>query len=254
MDNRMRVGIFGFGQTGKLLVQQVLEDAECELKWVVRRAWEEGEKTASRLLGWDTDEGELMTPQDVDREDFFERHPVDCLIDFSSHDGITHYRHAVTSGVRVVSAVSHYGAEDRETLRGMAESSAVLWSPNITLGINFVMTMARVFREMVPSADAQIIEEHFAGKKGVSGTALRMAASLGIEPEGNVHSVRAGGIVGRHTVVFGLPNQVLRFSHESITRSAFGRGALLAAKWLRDKAPGSYTMEDLIRDQIRSKC
>jgi 4-hydroxy-tetrahydrodipicolinate reductase len=47
-------------------------------------------------------------------------------------------------------------------------------------------------------------------------------------------------------VVFGLPNQTIRIIHESINRGAFGQGAIYAAKWLMNKAPGVYTMEDAV--------
>jgi len=62
----------------------------------------------------------------------------------------------------------------------------------------------------------------------------------------DIKSVRAGGIVGRHEIIFGFPYQTVRLIHESITREAFGNGALFAAKCLADKQNGFFTMEDLL--------
>jgi 4-hydroxy-tetrahydrodipicolinate reductase len=59
-----------------------------------------------------------------------------------------------------------------------------------------------------------------------------------------------GGIVGKHEIVFGLPHQTIRLTHESISRAAFGQGAIFAAKWLVDKEPGLYSMEQIVADKM----
>jgi len=108
-----------------------------------------------------------------------------------------------------------------------------------------------VVRSVIPQADVAILEEHFRQKADVSGTALRIAKKLGVDPSENVKSIRAGGIVGRHEVLFGLPNQTLRITHESINRAAFGRGALTGAEWLMECPRGFYTMEQLLATRFR---
>jgi 4-hydroxy-tetrahydrodipicolinate reductase len=252
MVKPLRIGVFGFGQTGKLAAREVLLDPECELAWVVRREWEDRDTSVSRTLGLAGDErGDLRTLAEAKRKDFFRKNPVDCIIDFSSQSGVEIYEHAAAAGIRVVSAVSHYEEESLAKLKAMSERVSVLWSPNITVGINFVMAVGKIFRAMIPGADVQIVEEHFAAKKGVSGTALRIAAALGVDPAESISSVRAGGIVGRHEIIFGMPNQNVRLTHESVSRAVFGRGAILAAKWMRDREPGFFTMEDLMVEHIR---
>ncbi len=246
----LRIGLFGFGQTGKLAAREVLLDHECELAWVVRRQWDGHEGPVGRLFGMPGDRSKPFTLSEAAHPDFFRRNPVDCIIDFSDKSGVDAYAHAAQSGISVVSAVSHYDEEHLAKLKGMCGSAPVLWSPNITVGINFIMAMGKIFRALVPDADVQIVEEHFSGKKGVSGTALRMASALGVDPRESVFSVRAGGIVGRHELIFGMPNQTLRFTHESVSRAVFGRGAILAAKWLRGRAPGYFTMENMMTDRI----
>jgi 4-hydroxy-tetrahydrodipicolinate reductase len=121
----------------------------------------------------------------------------------------------------------------------------VLWSPNITLGINFMLLAAQTLKRIAPGVDVQIVEEHFRDKPEVSGTALRLARALDM-PDESVHVIRAGGIIGVHEVLFGFPAQTVRLRHEAISREAFGNGAMFAARHLTDRDPGLYRMEDLL--------
>ena len=82
-------------------------------------------------------------------------------------------------------------------------------------------------------------------KPETSGTAVRIAEALNIEKE-NIKSIRAGGIIGVHEVLFGFPFQTVRIKHESISREAFGNGAKFAVEELMKKQNGFYSMEELI--------
>ncbi|MFN3455474.1 MAG: dihydrodipicolinate reductase C-terminal domain-containing protein [Pseudobdellovibrio sp.] len=68
-----------------------------------------------------------------------------------------------------------------------------------------------------------------------------------------VNSIRVGGVVGKHEVIFGLPNQTIRLIHESINRAAFGAGAAFAGKWLHEKPSGLYTMEQVFHEKFLKK-
>jgi 4-hydroxy-tetrahydrodipicolinate reductase len=107
------------------------------------------------------------------------------------------------------------------------------------------MLAAKILKTIAPYTDIELIEEHFKNKKEVSGTAIKISQTLSL-PHTDIKSVRAGGIVGRHEIIFGFPHQTVRLIHESITREAFGNGAMFAAKCLADKKNGFYTMEDLL--------
>lgn len=246
---KIRVGLFGFGKTGKLVAGELLQDERFELKWVVKRTKKRGECFASRLLGHETKTGAIHA---VDRigPRFFASHPVDVLVDFSSAQGYRGYVAAADAGVRIITAISKYGAEDLAVLKAMAKKTAVLVSPNITLGINFLLVASQVLLKIAPHADVEIVEEHFRQKPETSGTALKIAQVLGLEKTKHVNSIRVGGIVGRHEVVFGLPNQTIRLVHESISRAAFGQGAIFGALWLADKGPGLYAMEQIVADKM----
>ena len=171
-------------------------------------------------------------------------------MDFSGPQGYQGYEAAADQGVRVITAISKYEPEDVAVLKEMSKKTAVLYSPNITLGINFLLVASQVLQRIAPHADIEILEEHFRGKKEVSGTAKKIAQLLGLEKAQHVNSIRVGGIVGRHEVVFGLPNQTIRLVHESISRAAFGQGAIFGALWLAEKKPGMYSMEQIIADMV----
>ncbi len=242
---RLKVGLFGFGRTGQLVAREILADPELELAWVVRRK----QGTSAQATAAD-----LPSPVPiVALPNFDSTAPpsvVDVLIDFSGAAAVHAYEAVAALGTRVVSAVSRYEADGLAALRRMADRTAVLHSANITVGINFVLAASRAMRRLAPEADIAILEEHFREKPEVSGTALRLAEALGLPSSSGVHSIRAGGIVGRHEVVFGLPNQTVRLVHESISRAAFGRGAIFAAKWLAGRELGLYTMEDAVKAQL----
>ncbi|MGD9781849.1 MAG: 4-hydroxy-tetrahydrodipicolinate reductase [Kiritimatiellia bacterium] len=246
---KIRVGLFGFGKTGKLVAAEFIKDERFDLKWVVKRTRKYSEKYASRLLGHETKTGAIHAVSSLGPR-FFEKNPVDDLVDFSSPQGYRGYAPAAEAGARIITAISKYEAEDLAALKEMSAKTAVLVSPNITLGINFLLVASQVLQKIAPHADIEIVEEHFREKRETSGTALKIAQVLGLEKAKHVNSIRVGGIVGRHEVVFGLPNQTIRLAHESINRAAFGQGAIFAALWLADKGPGLYSMEQIVADMM----
>lgn len=248
---KKRIGIFGFGKTGKLVVNEFLKDEQFSLAWVVRKSEEGQHKYASRLLGYEFDAGEIFAHSDI-RDEFFRAHRVDALIDFSGTAGLYLYAQAAREGIPIVSAISNYGQEEMILLKQYAQHTAVLYSPNITLGINVLLVAAQILQKIAPHADIEIVEEHFKGKAEISGTAKKIAAALGLDVAEHLHSIRVGGIVGRHEIVFGMPNQTIRLSHESISRAAFGQGAIFATNFLVGQPAGLYTMEAVISNMFRN--
>nr|WP_320130968.1 dihydrodipicolinate reductase C-terminal domain-containing protein [uncultured Holophaga sp.] len=244
----IRVGLFGFGKTGRAVASVLLQSKETCLNWVARRSHRMEHRSVPEFLGVDSDEpGTLVCLSREDIESHLDAHPVDAIVDFSHLDGLETYAEAAARrGIAVVSAISNYGEPQIKRLRGLGRSVPVLWSPNITLGINFLLLAAKVLKNIAPDTDVELLEEHFKTKSEVSGTAKVIARELAME-ETDIKSIRAGGIVGRHEILFGFPYQTVRLSHESISREAFGNGALFAVKNLVGRAAGFYRMEDLLR-------
>ncbi len=243
----MRVGLMGFGTTGSAVARVLLGSPTTSLEWVVRDSDRHGQRSAGDVLDVPSSSPALIVSRwDLTAGDLLERHPVDVIIDFSSEDGLDYYGEAAAArGVSIVSAISHYSVVKQRKLERLSRTTAVLWSPNITLGINFLILAAQTLRRIAPSVDVEIIEEHFKDKRNVSGTAKVIAGALDL-PEQDIKSVRAGGIVGVHEILFGMPHQTIRLRHESVSREAFGTGALFVSERLEGKPPGLYKMDDLL--------
>ena len=237
------VGLMGLGRIGSLVASELAAADDLDLRWVVRRQ----RPASAAALHAGAPQGAIVCAEaDLDPA-FLRAHPVDVVIDFSHASASRHYPMLTQAGCRIVSAISHYSAAEQRHLDAAAQQAAVLHSPNITLGINFVLVASRLMQRLAPHADIEVVEEHFRGKPETSGTALKLAQALGLDPQRQVNSIRVGGIVGRHEVIFGLPNQTIRLTHESISGKAFGQGAIFAARWLARQRPGRYTMEEAVR-------
>lgn len=248
---QITIGLFGFGQTGKIVANEFIKDQRFDLRWIMRRSDNDIDKPASRLLGYEFDHSVIHSISQI-HDRFFEENKVDVIVDFSGSDGCRFYRRAMQMGTRLVSAISKYRPDDYEVLTSYSNETAVLYSPNITLGVNFLLVASQVLQKIAPHADIEIVEEHFRAKTEKSGTAMKIAEQLGLEKEFHVNSIRVGGIIGNHEIIFGLPNQNIRLVHESINRAAFGQGAIFASNWLVNQSPGLYSMESIISEMFRN--
>lgn len=146
---------------------------------------------------------------------------------------------------------------------------AILRSANMSLGINTIMKLLKDAANVFAPAgfDIEIVEKHHKAKLDApSGTALALADSIN-EARGNeytyvydrsqrrqkrddkeigISAVRGGTIVGDHDVIFAGQDEVITISHTAYSRAVFAKGALEAAKFLHDKAPGLYSMADVV--------
>ena len=246
-DSRIRVGLVGFGKTGRAVASELLLDKSIDLVWVVRKTQALEHRSVREFLGIESEEdGSIHWIGDVDFETLQLSSPVDAIIDFSSETGMDYYGEvAAAQGITIISAISSLPDSRIKELKKYGASTRVLWSPNITLGINFLIIAAKTLQKIAPLADISILEEHFKFKEEISGTARKIAQALNYDEE-EILSVRAGGIIGVHEVLFGFPFQTVRLKHESIAREAFGSGAKFALGELQSKEIGFYSMEDLI--------
>lgn len=243
----MKIGLMGFGRAGRAVSTLLLSHEDVTLEWVARRTTRRDQRCAGSLLGIESHSPARLVATDVTTaSELLDRYPVDAIIDFSSRTGIDYYGDAAAArGISIVCAVSAFDDAALSRLERWSRSTRVLWSPNITIGINFMLLAAKTLQAIAPWADIAIVEEHFRDKAEVSGTAIRLASGLGQEP-GEIKTVRAGGIIGTHEVLFGFPYQTVRLRHESLAREAFGDGALFAAQHLVGLPNGLYRMEDIL--------
>ncbi len=191
---------------------------------------------------------------------------VDVVMDFSAPAAwadLDRLLEGAAPGVSLVSGTTGIGDDGRRTLERWAEGRAVLWSPNMSLGIlvlgRLVDSACRMLGE---GFDVEIVELHHRGKvDSPSGTALSLAGMTGAaevvfgrrgaagpRPAGQlgVHAVRGGDVPGEHQVHLLGEGERLTLTHAATSRRVFAIGALRAAAFLSGKSPGLYGMGDLI--------
>jgi len=244
----MKVGLVGFGKAGQAVAQVLQEDPRYELCWVARRS---GATRAAVTPDASVPVVALSTQEDW--RSWLDAHPVEALVDFSSPESLHLYGEQVRSRkLMLVSAISAYRPDDLAYAHTLAADTRVLCSPNITVGINFLIMAARLLRRIAPFADVEILEQHFRNKPEISGTARKIAQSIEVD-ENRITSLRLGGIVGHHEVIFGFPYQTVRLIHNSIERRAFGTGAAFALAELAKCDNGFYTFDDLLMRTVRQE-
>lgn len=244
----MKIGLIGFGKAGKAVANVILQSPDFTLEWILRNSTNMENLSAKDFLEVESsDAAEIFSLQNIEITQLFDDRPVDMIIDFSTTKSIYLYGKAASErNIKIISAISHYGNQEKKILQELSQKNTVFWSPNITLGVNYLLFAASLLKNIAPDVDIEVVEEHFKAKAGISGTAIKIAETLDIE-ETSINSVRAGGIVGKHEVIFGFPYQTVRLVHESISREAFGSGALFVARNLKNRSNGLYNFEDILK-------
>jgi len=244
---KMKVGLIGFGKAGKAVASVLLESQDIDLQWIIKKTRTLEHRSAPEFLGINTANPVFIhSREEYDINNLLDTYPVDVIVDFSSETGIDYYgREAGKRGITIISAVSKYSEEKLALLDELAVETKIMHSPNITLGINFLMIAAKILKNIAPYTDIEIIEEHYKTKPETSGTAKVIANNLGISHNA-IKTIRAGGIISVHEILFGFPYQTVRLKHESISREAFGNGILFALQNIPEKKSGIFTMEDLL--------
>ena len=145
-----------------------------------------------------------------------------------------------------------------DLLRTVSQTAAVMIAPNTSLGIVALTNLAQAALSILgnQSCDIDIIESHHRSKKDIpSGTALMLRQKLAVTLENiscpttvvPIHSVRAGTVLGAHTITFNLADETLTLQHTVHTRDVFARGAIEYAQWLIGQGPGLYEPLDALR-------
>ena len=200
----------------------------------------------------------------------FEDAPVaDVVIDSSAPqalDGILDY--CVQNGVPAVLCTTGYDDDQLKAIDEAAGKVALFRSGNMSLGIALLRALAKKAATVLGDGfDVEIVEAHHNRKKDApSGTALMLYDAVkdayeqpreavygrhGRESqrqpnEIGIHALRGGTVTGEHEVCFFGPSERIRLSHSAESRSVFASGALRAADFLKDQAPGLYSMDDLV--------
>lgn len=176
----------------------------------------------------------------------------DCLIDFTSSSGsIEALVAARKRNKSIVIGTTGLSREQEEKIKEAAGSIPVVYSPNMSIGVNLFFKVLKITASILREYKVQIKEAHHIHKKDApSGTAKRLAQIINEFGSGidlnDIEAKREGEIIGNHEVVFENDLDLFKISHHAKTRDIFAQGAVTAAKWLKGKPAGLYSMEDVL--------
>ncbi|MFB3926520.1 MAG: 4-hydroxy-tetrahydrodipicolinate reductase [Syntrophales bacterium] len=195
----------------------------------------------------------------------------DVIIDFTHHEAsIANLEAAVGNNKAIVIGTTGFSADEMKTIRELAKKTRCVLAPNMSVGVNVMFkVLENVAGILGDEFDVEIVEAHHNLKKDApSGTAMRMAQIIAdvlkrnldkvavyerkgmvgarTRAEIGIQTVRAGDIVGEHTVIFGGIGERLEFIHRAHSRDNFAKGAIRAAKWIVNQKNGFYDMQDVL--------
>lgn len=193
---------------------------------------------------------------------------ADVVIDFSVASAVPGlFAVAARQKIAVVSGTTNLDAAGRQALEKASESVAVLWAPNMSLGVQVLAEIVeQALKRLGPGYDVEIVELHHKKKLDApSGTAKRLVEAIRSargdirelhgragevgerhEDEVGVFGVRGGDVVGDHTVYLLGPAERIELTHRASSRELFAHGAVRAARFLAGKKPGRYQIADVL--------
>ena len=190
----------------------------------------------------------------------------DVLIEFTTPPAtISHLEIATMKSLPMVIGTTGFHGANEKKLLDMSSKIPCVLSSNMSLGVNLLFKIVDESNKVLKDYDQEIVEIHHGGKRDApSGTARRLAEILkgtsdksyvygrqgtpGPRPkkEIGIHAVRAGDVVGEHTVIFAGTGERLELIHRAHSRDTFAMGAIRAAKWIVGKPSGIYSMQDVL--------
>ncbi|SMF96241.1 dihydrodipicolinate reductase [Methylomagnum ishizawai] len=196
---------------------------------------------------------------------------IDVLIDFTRPESsLAALALCQAHGKRLVIGTTGFGPEQKAAIEQAAQTLPIMLAPNMSVGVNLCLKLLEIAAKIIgDNTDIEIIEAHHRHKVDApSGTALRMgevvAAALGRDlkqcavygREGHTGErdpksigfsvIRAGDIVGEHTVMFADEGERVEITHNASSRATFAKGAMRAALWLAETPAGLYDMQDVL--------
>ena len=256
-DAAIRIGVAGAqGRMGRVVAGLVRERADLELAALFDRPDAAGQVVDSTVL---TDARTALGLCDV-------------IVDFTTAAASAELARLAGGhgGIALVIGSTGMSQDEERAVREASDRIAIVKSGNFSLGVNLLMGLVRQAAKALPADyDIEVFEAHHRRKVDApSGTGLMLgrAAAEGRGQElGDVSErgrdgmtgprgpgaigfsvMRAGGIVGEHSVVFASDDEIVTLSHSARDRSLFARGALEAARWAAGRAPGLYDMMDVL--------
>lgn len=262
-----RIGIIGAdGRMGHSLLTACLESTDAKLAAAI-------ERPGSASVGRDVGELVGKAPVGIRVTDSLASviESLDVVIDFTRPEStLSNLALCQHYGVRLVVGTTGFTSEQRSSLEAAAENLPLVVAPNMSVGVNLCLKLLEIATRVIGDrTDIEITEAHHRHKVDApSGTALRMgevvARTLGrtldecavYDRHGQTGErqpgtigfsvIRAGDIVGDHTVMFADEGERIEITHKASSRLTFANGAIRAALWLFSQPPGLYDMQDVL--------
>lgn len=261
----LSIAIFGIsGRMGQSLIRAIREDPALRLSGAIASA-------ASQRLGADAALEGPATGITVVADAGAGLQGAAVALDFSEPGALLeHARGCAKMRLPLLVGVTGFDAAVREELLAIGQGIPVLLAPNTSVGVGVLNELAAVAAKTLGAAyDVEITEAHHRLKRDApSGTALKLGETVAAARHQSFRAVaafdraqanqmraagsigfsvlRAGDIVGEHTVTFAAAGERIEITHRATDRMIFARGALRAAQWLAGRAPGVYGMKDVL--------
>lgn len=261
----MRIAIAGAnGRMGRMLIEAVLSSHDMQLAVALDHTGSEAiGKDAGAFLGKETDV--LIS------DDLSQLQQADCLIDFTRPEGtMNHVTACLAHNCQLIIGTTGFNEEQKARIQQAAEQIAIVFAPNMSVGVNVTLRLIELAAKLMQEGfDAEVFEAHHRNKVDApSGTALAMGEAIaktwgvnlndvadwtryghtGAREDGRIgfSVVRGGDIIGDHTVYFCGEGERIEITHRSSNRTTYAQGSLRAARFLKGKSHGLYTMQDVL--------
>ncbi|WP_427838774.1 4-hydroxy-tetrahydrodipicolinate reductase [Actinobacillus pleuropneumoniae] len=262
----LKIGIVGAGgRMGRNLITAVQNAEGVELGAAF-------EREGSSLVGADAGEVAGIGATGVKiSDDLSQNTNFDVLIDFTRPEGtLEHIKFCVANGKKMVIGTTGFDDAGKQAIQTAAEQISIVFASNYSVGVNLVFKLLeKAAKVMGDYCDIEVIEAHHRHKVDApSGTALSMgehiAKTLGRDlkthgvfaregitgerkrDEVGFATIRAGDVVGEHSVWFADEGERVEIAHKASSRMTFANGAVRAAKWLNTKQNGLFDMTDVL--------
>ncbi len=196
---------------------------------------------------------------------------ADVVVSFTSPEAsLEHLSIAAQKKKAVVIGTTGFSKDALQSIKNISQDVPIVLAPNMSIGVNLLFKILKdIAKVLGDDFDIEIIESHHRLKKDApSGTAIKMAQVIAesinrnlddvavysrkgmigerTKKEIGIQTVRAGDIVGEHTILFGGLGERIEVTHRASSRDTFARGALKAAIWIHNKPAGIYDMMDVL--------
>ncbi len=262
----IKVALCGaLGRMGKAILRLALQDSKVDIEAGVEHPDCISKSDLGVASGINEYNGKVLTSR---LEDVLSS--CDVVIDFTGNTtgAVAHAKLCSFSKKPIVIGTTGFTESELREIERCSEDTAVLLSPNMSLGVNLMFKLAQMAVSALKDKgfDIEVLEIHHRFKKDApSGTALELAKHVqnaygdelnkvyqreGISPRGQkdmgIMALRGGDVVGEHTLyLFGFGERI-EITHRATSRDIFAKGAIEASKWIKGKAPGMYSMFDVL--------